>query len=106
MEMIIAIVVLEFVAIAVTSIWCWWASRRHRRAGWHIGILGAVGVGLAVLLSDGSMLFHPSEWRANKRSLDAYIWEFVVTTSIAIIPTLFVVRYFRKKFEEDGTKMV
>jgi hypothetical protein len=103
MEDFIAIVLFECVAVALTSIGCWWASRRHRRAGWHIGILGAFALGAAVLLSDGSMLFHPSQWSGNKRSLDGYIWEFVIATGVGIIPALLVVRHFRKKFTENAT---
>ena len=68
-----------------------------------ISILGAFAVGTAVLLSDGRMLFHPSQWTNNKRSLNGYILELVIATGVGIIPALLVVKHFRKKFTENAT---
>lgn len=106
METLIVIVVLECAAVALTSVGCWFASWRRNRPGWYIGIVGPAGVGLAVLLSDANMLFHPSEWSMHKRSLEAYVWQFAITAGVGVVPALFVVWHFRKKFNNGTAQKV
>ncbi len=45
-----------------------------------MGILGALAVGAAVLLSDGGMLLRPPHSPHHERSLDGYIWEVVIAS--------------------------
>jgi hypothetical protein len=98
MEAFIPFVILECAAAFVTGVGCRLASRWHRKTGWYIAVLGAVGVTtLAILWDDGGLLFHPSRWSQSKRSLDAYIVGFLFMTGVALIPSLFVVLHYRGK---------
>jgi hypothetical protein len=98
MEAFIPFVILECAAAFATGVGCRLASRWHRKTGWYIALLGAVGVtALAILWDDGGLLFHPSRWSQNKRSLEAYIVGFLFSTGVALIPSLFVVLHYRGK---------
>jgi hypothetical protein len=107
METFIVFVLIECAAVILTNIGCRLASWRHRQAGWGSALFGAVGVAaLAILLDNGSLLFHPSQWSQNKRSLEGFLVIFVFLTGVAIIPALFVVRYYRGKFRADAKSVV
>jgi len=103
MEIFVIIVLVEIAAVFLASIGCRLASMRRRQAGWHIALLGAVAVAVLVMFWDnGSLLFHPSQWSANKRSLGSLLTGFVILTVVGIVPALFVVRHHRKKFRNEN----
>lgn len=101
------IVLIECAAVFLTWIGCRFASWRHRRAGWNLAFFGAVGVAALVMYwEDGSLLFHPSQWSANKRSLETEFFSFVFLTGIGAIPALFIVRRYRERFTKDAKTVV
>jgi len=94
-------------AAFVTTIGCRLASRRHRQAGWHIALLGAVVVAALMMYWDnGSLLFHPSQWSHNKRSLGSLLSEFMFLMLFSVIPALIVVRHYRQKFKQETGDVV
>ena len=97
------IILIECAAVCLASIGCWLASKRHRQAGWHVACLGAVTVAVLVMLWDnGGLLFRPSEWSANKRSLESLLFSFVFLIVISVIPALLVVRHHRERFRRSA----
>lgn len=97
--LILSAVVVQCAAAALTSLGCWLVSRRHRKPGWHIALLGTVATTMFISLCD-PLLYHPSQWSRYKTSLDAYIQGAAIILVLGLIPALVVVRGYRRKFSQ------
>jgi hypothetical protein len=101
------IILLEAAAVALTAIGCRFSCRRHRLAGWHLAFFGAVVAAmLAVFCTEGSYLLHPDRWswlgEHSKESLRSVTFFFAWLTGLAILPALFVVHLYRKKYGDTS----
>lgn len=101
------IILLEVVAVALAAVGCRLSFRWHRRAGWYVAVVGAVVAALlAVLCTEGSYLLHPERWswlgEHSKESLRSVMLFFAWLTGLAILPALFVVHVYRKKYEDTS----
>ena len=101
------IILLEVVAVTLTAIGCRLSFRQHRRAGWYLAVVGAaVAALLAVFCTEGSYLLHPERWswlgEHSKESLKSVILFFAWLTALAILPALFVVHLYRKKYGDSS----
>jgi len=98
MEIFVAIFLLEVTAVALTALTCQLALRRHRRAGWYLALLGAIGSSvLFVLVTDSGFLFHPDRWEHSKTSFGIIFRGFMLWVGMTIIPSMIVVRHYRKR---------
>ena len=98
--MIISLVVLlhDSAAAGLTALGCWLALRRHHKPGWYLALVGAVAVPtFEILFPDGGYVFHPERFEYSKTSPSIELQKFLFSILIAIIPTVLVVYYFRKK---------
>ena len=105
MELAIFIVLSAAAGAYFTSVGCRRAIARHRRAGWHLTLLGTFVTALitALLIGQGD-LFHPSRWDAGKVS----VWLPVAMISsaaavVAFVASVIVVLVFRARIRDDNT---
>ena len=98
----LVVVLVGTVAAYVTSVACRLMLSRRRRAGWFLGVIGAVVTGaiIVVFVYQGD-LFHPSRWDTGKVNLGVMIpLCFTVSTALGLVPALWVVAHFRSKFKD------
>jgi ABC-type uncharacterized transport system permease subunit len=104
MELFVFIVLTGAAGAYFTSIACRRSQARHRRAGWHLALLGT---GLTAFITGAFIgqpeLFHPSRWDTGKVS----IWYPVVISSsaaavVALVTSLIVVVMFRVRFRDEN----
>jgi uncharacterized membrane protein YhaH (DUF805 family) len=94
---------LFFVLVAVapaylTSFACRLVQSRKRKAGWHLGVLSAMAAGLLMVLCIYiAEVFSPSTWDDNEIFIPMV---FVVASVISLVPALFMVWYYRKRFRD------
>ena len=101
------IILLEVVAVAITAVGCRLAHRWHRRAGWHLALLGSVmAASIAVFCTEGTYLLNPHRWNwagvHSKESLSSVIYFFMFLIGLVVLPTLFVVHLYRKKYGDSS----
>src|SRR5262249_12643862 len=97
MGIFIAILLLQVVAVASTAFGCRLAVRHHRQAGWYLALLGAILASvLFVLVTDSGFIFHPDRWERSKTSFVIIFRGFLLWLGLTIIPSLIVVRQYRK----------
>ena len=102
MEIFVAIFLLEVAAVALTALGCWLAFRCHRQVGWYLALLGAIGSSvLFVLITDSGFLFHPDRWEHSKTSFGIILRGFLLWLGMTIIPSLIVVRQYRKRVSQN-----
>jgi hypothetical protein len=87
----------------ITSIACRRSQARHRRAGWHLALLGTLLTTLITGIFIGQPeLFQPTRWDTGKVS----IWYPVVVLSsaaavVALVASMIVVVVFRLRFRDE-----
>src|SRR3954471_17230604 len=99
-----------FVCLAVTAVsasltaaFCRRARLRHRKAGWHFGVLAAFGTAiLTVLLVFQADAFRPQSWLGFGGKEGPALGCFLVTGPVGLIPSLLVVLYFRSKAKKEN----
>jgi hypothetical protein len=106
--MIVVLVLLyEIVAITMTALGCKLEQRRHRQAGWYVGLIAAILTAtIFSILSGWHYLTHPESWSwergHHKESLSALVFGFGWLSGMALPVTTFVVYFCRKKRRESS----
>jgi len=107
--MIVLILIFEAVVIALTALGCRLKHKWHHRAGWHIGIIGAIlAATIFSLPSDWHLLTHLESWSwkrsHDKESLSSVLFGFLWLTGMAVPVALFVVYLYRKNTESRAMR--
>jgi hypothetical protein len=103
MEFLITILLIFSASAYVTSIPCRVLLARHRRAGWYLGFVGAVAVGiLTVLVIYQGDVFHPDRWERGKAPLEILmLMAFGFSSAIGLVPAFLVVGHYRRRFRDE-----
>jgi protein-S-isoprenylcysteine O-methyltransferase Ste14 len=92
------VILVAAAAAYLTSLACRFVQSRHHKAGWYLGVLGAIAASvLTVLCIYQGDVFHPSKWDIERIMIPMI---FVISSGIGLVPALFMVWYYRKRFRD------
>ncbi len=104
-QLILPFLLVALLASYYTSIGCRFAHRRHRRAGWHIALVGAATAAVSsicfILL--GFLL------QRGETPYPGIFWQWMLTISVggsllALVPAAAVIWHYRRRFGTDASR--